>query len=326
MENSSQPVLFKLVGYGEIGNIRYLYFSIMIVMYLIIICANSLLIGLVVFDKTLHEPMYYMMCSLFANEVYGGTSIYPSLLVNMLSDVHEISYFHCLLQIFCVHTYASTEFTNLAVMAFDRYVSICYPLQYVNIMSPTNAYILIAFIWLYSFGRFSVTFSMTVRLQLCGNLIDKVCCDNYSLVKLACEDTKVNNLYGIFTLVLSIGLPVVLILYSYGEILRICLRSSKQSRRKALNTCTPHIVSLLNFTMGSLFETIQSRFDMRHAPSVLRVLLSLYFFMICPLLNPLLYGVRTGKIKSALEGLFVKTGLMPPQKPLIILPVPKSRH
>ncbi|XP_036393573.1 olfactory receptor 52D1-like [Megalops cyprinoides] len=303
MENSSYFMYFILSAYGEMGNIRYLFFSIIIIMYIMIVFANSLLIALIIVEKSLHEPMYFFMCSLFVNELYGSTSLFPLLLVNMLSDVHEISRFYCVLQIFCVHTYASIEFSNLAVMAYDRYVSICYPLRYNNIMTPTTVYILIAFIWLYSFGKFSVTLSLTMQLQLCGNRIDKVACDNYSIVRLACANTRTNNIYGLFTIILSLGLPVFLIIYSYAEILIICMKSSKQSRQKALSTCTPHLLSLVNFSFGSLFETLQSRFDMTHVPSVIRIILSIYFVMICPLFSPVIYGARTAKIKTAFKKL-----------------------
>ncbi|XP_067102848.1 olfactory receptor 51I2-like [Osmerus mordax] len=306
MENSSELTWFKLTAYSDMGSMRPFYFTLLILMYFSVITFNVLTIGLVIFNRRLHEPMYFLLCSLFVNELYGSTGLFPWLIHNMLLDVHHISRFHCILQIFCVHTYASIEFTNLAVMAYDRYVSICYPLRYIEMMSPMHMYLLIAFIWIYSFGKFSVLLSMTVKLRLCGNVIAKVYCDNYSLVKLACEDTTLNNVYGSFTMVLSVGLPLILIIYSYAKILNICYSSSKQSQQKALNTCIPHIMSLLNFAVGCLFEVAQSRFNMQHVPLILRIFLSVYFLIICPILNPIIFGVKTAKIRESFRRFCIK--------------------
>ncbi|KAI9532900.1 hypothetical protein NQZ68_028599, partial [Dissostichus eleginoides] len=122
-------------------------------------------------------------------------------------------------------------------------------------------------------------------------------CGNYSIVKLACSDTRVNNIYGLFYTVISIIIPLLLILYTYMRILRVCFSGSKQTRQKALSTCTPHLASLLNFSFGGFFQILQSRFDMSSVPNMLRVLLSLYFLTCQPLFTPVLYGLKMSKIR-----------------------------
>ncbi|XP_036393564.1 olfactory receptor 11A1-like [Megalops cyprinoides] len=299
MNNSTEIVSFILAAYHDIGDIKYFYFSIVTLLYFTIIFANVLLIAVIFVDRSLHEPLYLFLSNLSVNELYGSTALFPSLLVHIVSDTHEVSKAYCAVQIFCLYTYGSVEYCNLAIMSFDRYVSICYPLQYNNIMTHTRVYLLIVVSWLYSFIKFTITLSLSLSLQLCGNVIHKVYCDNYLLVKLSCSDTTVNNIYGLYGTMLSVAVPLIPISYSYAKILNICLKSSKETQQKALHTCTPHLASLLNFSVGCMFEIVQSRFNMAHVPSVVRTILSVYFLMCTPLFNPIVYGVRMTKIRKA---------------------------
>ncbi|XP_045930570.1 olfactory receptor 49-like [Micropterus dolomieu] len=260
----------------------------MIVMslYMLIVGANLLLIVVICMNRSLHEPMYLFLCSLFVNELYGSTGLFPFLLLQILSDIHTVSVPFCFLQIFCLYTYAGVEFANLAIMSYDRYLAICYPLQYNTRMTFKKVVLLIGVSWLCPFLINVVTASLRVPLQLCGNIINKVFCDNYSVVKLACSDTTVNNIYGLISASLSIVGPVSLILYTYVKILKVCFSGSKQTRQKAVSTCTPHLASLLNFSFGCFFEVLQSRFNMNSVPNMLRIFLSLYFLTCQPLFNP----------------------------------------
>ncbi|XP_061105431.1 olfactory receptor 2F1-like [Conger conger] len=306
MENSSHVTFFILAAYEEIGHIKYLYFSIIMVLYISIITANSLLIIVILVDRKLHEPMYFFVCNLSVNELYGSTALIPLLLVFILSDVHEIQREYCIVQIFCLYTYGSIEFCSLAVMAYDRYVSICYSLEYHRIITMAKVCLYIFCVWIVSIFKFIITLSLSARLQLCGNVMNKVYCDNYLLVKLACSDTTLNNIYGLVSMFVSVALPFVLILYSYAKILKICLTSSRV-RAKALNTCTPHLFSLANFSFGCFFEILSSRFDMVNIPSPARQILSVYFFLLPPFLNPIIYGVKTEKVREA----FKRTAIEP---------------
>ncbi|KAF3848264.1 hypothetical protein F7725_021292 [Dissostichus mawsoni] len=175
-------------------------------------------------------------------------------------------------------------------MSYDRYLAICYPLQYNIRMTSNKAVIFIILIWLYSFVKFLITLTLNIRLTLCGNIINSLYCHNYLVVKLACSDTQVNNIYGYFGTVLTIFVPLFPILFSYMRILR--------TRQKAVSTCTPHLVSLLNFSFGCGFEMFQSRFDKSGVPSVLRIILSLYFLIIQPLMNPVMYGLQMSKLRN----------------------------
>ncbi|XP_041797307.1 olfactory receptor 49-like [Chelmon rostratus] len=268
MVNSSQVSYFTFNAYFESGHLKHIFFVIALSLYILIVCTNLLLIVVICMNRSLHEPMYLFLCSLFVNELYGSTGLFPFLLLQILSDVHTVSASCCFLQIFCLFSYGTVEFFSLAVMSFDRYVAICCPLQYNTRMTSNKAVVLISLSWLYSFLAVVVLISLIVPLRLCGNIINKVYCDIYSIVKLACSDTKVNNIYGLIYATLTIPCPLSLIFYTYVRILQVCFSGSKQTRQKAVSTCTPHLASLLNFSFGTFFEIVQSRFNMKIIPNM----------------------------------------------------------
>ncbi|XP_068441515.1 olfactory receptor 52E4-like [Clinocottus analis] len=295
MMNSTKYSYFILSPYFDVGLFKYLWFMIIMCFYVVIVGSNVLLIVVICVNRSLHEPMYLFLCSLFVNELFGSTGLFPFLLVQILSDIHTVSPPLCFLQMFCVYTYSSVEFTNLAVMSYDRYLAICYPLQYNTLMTQKKIAILIALIWLYPFIAIPVLISLTASLQLCGNIINKFFCNNYHVVKLACYDTTVNNIYGLAYTSTLISV-FILIVYSYVRILRVCFSGSQQTRQKAVSTCTPHLASLLNFSFACFFEIIQSRFYLKNVPLIVLILLTLYW-LTPPLFNPILYGLNLTKVR-----------------------------
>ena len=301
--NSTQVSYFTLAAYFDTGGFKYLYFIVILSLYVLIISANVLLVVVICSNRSLHEPMYLFLCSLFVNELYGSTGLFPFLLVQILSDIHTVSAPLCFLQIFSVHSYGAVEYLNLAVMSYDRYLAICYPLQYNTRMTHNKIAVLIALTWLYPCFAMVVSLSLSSLLQLCGNIIHKVYCDTHSVVKLACSDTNLINIYGLIATFSTIFVSLVVILYTYIKILLVCFSGSKQTRQKAVSTCTPHLASLLNFSIGASFEILQSRFNMNNVPNVLRIFLSLYFLTCQPLFNPVLYGLKMSKIRVICKSL-----------------------
>ncbi|XP_068589064.1 olfactory receptor 11A1-like [Cebidichthys violaceus] len=307
MINSTYVSYFTLSGYFDTGLFKYLYFVVILSLYVLIIGSNLLLIVVICMNRSLHEPMYLFLCSLFVNELYGSTGLFPFLLVQILSDNHTVSAPLCFLQIFCLYTYGNVQFYNLAVMAYDRYLAICHPLHYNTRMTFNKAVRLVVVIWVPPFLCVLVTACLSVSLQLCGNIINKVYCDNYSVVKLACYDTTINNVYGLVGSAFSIFCPLSLVSFSYMRILRVCFSGCKQSRQKAVSTCTPHLASLLNFSFGVCFEILQSRFNMKNVPNIVRIFLSLYWLTCQPLFSPVMYGLNMSKIRSMCKSLLLSS-------------------
>ncbi|XP_023273271.1 olfactory receptor 486-like [Seriola lalandi dorsalis] len=307
MMNSTQVSHFTLGAFFDTGLFKYFYFLIILTVYIAIICANLFLIVVICLSRSLHEPMYLFLCSLFVNELYGSTGLFPFLLVQILSDIHTVSVPFCFLQIFCLYSYGGVEFFTLAIMSYDRYLAICYPLQYNTRMTSNKVTMLTSLVWFYSFlSNIFIVYCLTASLQLCGNNINKVYCDNYYIVKLACSDTTVNNVFGLVHMFTVIFGLIMLILYTYMKILKVCFSGSKQTRQKAVSTCTPHLASLLNFSFGCFFEIVQSRFNLKSLPNILRIVLSLYWLTCQPLVNPLLYGLKMSKIRLVYKSLLFR--------------------
>ncbi len=303
MINSTHVSYFTLAAYFDTGLFKYLFFMIVMSLYMVILCANVLLIVVICMNRSLHEPMYIFLCSLFVNEVFGSTGLFPFLLIQILSDIHTVYAPLCFLQNFVLYSYAGVEFTNLAIMSYDRYLAICHPLKYNTRMTFNKVAMLIAATWFYPLLLCLLMVSLSSSLQLCGAIIEKVYCDNYSIVKMACSDTTTTNIYGLFVTLLSVFCPLILIFYTYIKILKICFSGSKQTRQKAVSTCTPHLASLLNFSCGACFEILQSRFNMNNLPNNLRIFLSLYWLTCQPVFNPLLYGLNMSKIRIICKSL-----------------------
>lgn len=299
MENSTEIVSFVLTAYGDIGELRYLYFSLILFWYFSICVANMLLILVIYVDKRLHEPMYILLCNLFANEIGGSTSLYPLLLSQMLSDTHEVTLPWCFLQMSYIYISASVEFCSLAAMAFDRYFAICHPLHYSIFMSTGRVGLIIFLLWLYSFLNFLFSVSFVIHLKFCRNFIDKVFCDLHLIIKLACSVSVFNKISDLLFAFVTMIVPFSLIVVSYVKILAVCLNTSKENRQKAISTCTPQIVSLSNIFISCVFHFMESRFDVTHVPGKLRIILSVYILICQPMVTPFMYGLKLPKIKQS---------------------------
>ncbi|XP_060908979.1 olfactory receptor 2K2-like [Labrus mixtus] len=301
MENTTEIWSFVLAAYGNIGDLKYLYFIIMLVWYLSIFAANTVLIVIIYVDRRLHEPMYIFLCNLFVNEIAGSTSLYPLMLSQMLSDTHEVTLPWCFLQMCCIYICGSVAFCSLAAMAYDRHVSICYPLRYNIIMNTGKVVMIVLVIWMYSIISFIFSFSFIISLKFCGNIIDKVFCDYHLVMKLACSISTLNNMSDLFFAFITMAIPFSLILVSYMKILAVCLHTSRETKQKAVTTCTPQIVSLSNMFVGCIFHFVDSRFDVAHVPDKIRIILSVYLLVCQPIVTPFMYGFNLPKIRESFQ-------------------------
>ncbi|XP_043115625.1 putative gustatory receptor clone PTE03 [Puntigrus tetrazona] len=295
MENGTY---FYLMLFENIGYIRYAFFGLGSILYCAIVLFNALIILAIFLERTLHQPMYILISCLSVNSVFGTAAFFPRLLADLLSDTHSVSREACILQAFVIYSYASNENTILMLMAFDRYVAICKPLQYSNIMTPKILSVLIAISWIYPMLCVGIAGILNARLTMCGNKLWKVYCHNWEIVKLSCANTIVNNVFGFFIVTTTVIMPLSFILYSYVKILIICRKSSLDFRRKAYQTCIPHIVILLNFSVALFCEVTLSRVATLEIPIGLSIILSLEFLIVPPILNPIVYGFNFPEIRK----------------------------
>ena len=299
MENSTEVLFFVLAAYGNIGELKYLYFCIMLLWYLSICVNNAAVIVIIFLDKRLHEPMYILLCNLLMNEIFVTTVIYPLVMSQMFSDTHEVTLLWCFMQMGCLSTSASIEFCSLAAMAYDRYVAICCPLHYNVIMNTRQVGTITVVVWMYSFVNSMFSFSYIIDLKFCGNVIDKLFCDHYLIIKLACSVSVLNKVSDLLHAFVTIVIPFSLILVSYMKILAVCLNTSEESRQKAVTTCTPQIVSVSSLFIGLIFHFSDSRFDVALVSDKVRIFLSLFLLICQPMGTPIMYGYKLPKIRQS---------------------------
>ncbi|XP_062873434.1 olfactory receptor 4B13-like [Trichomycterus rosablanca] len=304
MTNESNIVVFSLSGLeGTLEN-RYVFFFLVALVYYLILFCNTTVIVCIVLDKQLHEPMYIFLCNLCINALYGTSGFYPKFLNDLLSPVHVVSYAGCLIQIFVIYSSALCDYSTLTVMAYDRYIAICRPLEYHSEMTNQKLVKCIIFCWIAPMTCMGVMVIMSSGLTLCGSNIEKLYCENWAVVKLACSSTTVINVIGYIVIIIYFG-HAVLIVCSYFHLIDEC-RKSKEGKKKFIQTCLPHLMSLVNVTTALLFDVLYSRYGSTTFHQGLRNFLALDFLFVPPILNPLIYGLKLTKIRRHLMRLFFK--------------------
>ncbi|XP_076863852.1 olfactory receptor 10J4-like [Brachyhypopomus gauderio] len=302
MDFAPNITYLTLEGHVELQNYKFIYFTITLTVYILIICCNAVVIFVIYTNKHLHEPMYIFIAALLLNSVFGAIALYPKLLYDLLSEQQVISYQACMLQAFCIYTYATSEFTLLSAMAYDRYVSICNPLQYSTLVNMSTVKKLLFFCWFLPSCENAILIILTYRLQLCKFKLNRIYCNNYSIVKLSCGDISVNNSYGLFVLTVSVFPPAIFIIFSYMRILAVCLKNSKDFRGKSLQTCIPHLFIFITYSITTCFEVINSRLE-ANLPHILTMIMSVENLVFPPLINPIIYGLKLKEILNRIKKL-----------------------
>ncbi|XP_015258839.1 PREDICTED: olfactory receptor 6N2-like [Cyprinodon variegatus] len=293
-----------LGGHVEVEKYRYLYFVIILSVYFLIISCNSTIVCLIWTHQNLHEPMYIFIGALLINSVLWSTVIYPKLLIDFLSKEQTISYSACVLQFHMFYSLGGSEFLLLAAMAYDRYVSICKPLQYPIIMNKSTISILLILAWILPASQVAVPAGLSANKQLCSFTIRNIFCNN-TLYKLQCVITRAQIIHDMVILANVALLPVFFILFTYTRILRISYRSSREVRKKAAQTCLPHLIVLINFSCLCAFDVITVQLD-SDFPKTLRLIMTLQLIMYHPLFNPIMYGLKMKEISKHLKRLFTR--------------------
>ncbi|XP_028656800.2 olfactory receptor 142-like [Erpetoichthys calabaricus] len=236
-------------------------FLFFLVIYVCIVIGNSTVVYAIVISQNLHEPMYILLCNMSICDLIGSTSLLPRVMTDLLAEVKVISFEPCVIQAFFVHLYGLTSQLILTVMAYDRYVAICDPLKYTSILTDTALIKLCCFAWGFALILITIMIGLTLRLPRCGTKI-LMFCNNSSLFSLSCVDTTLNNIYGLFITYLIICLSFATIVWTYSKILFACLtKSDNRNKRKAIHTCTTHLISYILYEFIMLFTIISQRYS-----------------------------------------------------------------
>ncbi|XP_010860763.1 PREDICTED: olfactory receptor 1013-like [Bison bison bison] len=303
MEKNNHTVTeFILVGFTTDPKMQLVLFVVFLGVYSMTLVGNTTLIALICNDSQLHTPMYFLIGNLSFLDVWYSSVYTPKILVTCISEDKSISFTGCAVQFFFSAGLAYSECYLLAAMAYDRYAAISSPLLYAQVMSRRLCICLVIYSYTGGFVNAIILTSNTFTLNFCGgNIIDDFFCDVPPLVNLACDvkETYQDVLY--FLLASNVITPTVLILASYAFIIAAILRiRSTQGRLKAFSTCSSHLISVTLY-YGSIlyiYSRPSSSYSLERDKMV-----STFYTVVFPMLNPMIYSLRNKDVKDALKKL-----------------------
>ncbi|KAM7179557.1 olfactory receptor 52R1-like [Macrochelys suwanniensis] len=302
----SNPSTFILLGIPGL-EAAHVWLSIpFCTMYVIAILGNFTILFIVKREPSLRSPMYYFLCMLAVTDLVLSTSMVPKMLSIFWFNSREIDFSACLTQMYFIRCFSVMESGILVAMAFDRYVAICNPLRHSTILAnPVVAKIGLAVVL--RGGILVLPYPLLTRQwPYCKtNIISDTYCAHIAVVKLACADTHMSSYYGLFVLFGVKGVDMFFVAFSYIQILRaIFSLPTKDARIKTFGTCSSHLCCILAFYLPGLFFSLMYRFGQNVALHF-RVLIGNVNFLVPPMLNPIIYGVRTKQILDRLLRLFI---------------------
>ncbi|KAF0877886.1 OR4E2 protein, partial [Crocuta crocuta] len=301
MDVLNQTRVTELVFLGLTDNwvLEIVFFVAFSITYVLTLLGNTLIIVTIVFTSRLHTPMYFFLSNLSFIDICHSSVTVPKMLQGLLLERKTISFDNCIAQLFFLHLFACAEIFLLTIMAYDRYVAICAPLHYSNVMNMTVCVQLVFALWLGGTVHSLVQTFLTIRLPYCGpNIIDSYFCDVPPVIKLACTDTYLTGML-IVSNSGTISLTCFLALVTSYTIILVSLRKqSAEERRKALSTCSSHFMVVAFFFGPCIF--IYTRPDTSFS---IDKVVSVFYTVVTPLLNPLIYTLRNREVKSAMKHL-----------------------
>ncbi|XP_075066239.1 olfactory receptor 6F1-like [Mixophyes fleayi] len=298
--NETEVKFFILLGFPGTSEMQLFYFSIFFVIYILTLVANLLIVSVVSLNSHLHIPMYLFLSNFAVLDTWCSTAVIPKTLSYLITQDKRISHSGCLAQLCFVHSVGPTEFFLLTVMAYDRYLAICFPLKYATMMSSQICLYLVIGSWMSGFFTGWTLTIPTALLNFCGpNLIDHFFCDYIPLIKLSCSDTASSEtvFFAFAWVVVLSSLSFTSVSYSY--IIKTILHiPSSLGRKKAFSTCAAHLTVVIIFYGTVIFMYVRPRASYFSDKDKI---ISLFYSVITPLLNPLIYSLRNREFKKAFK-------------------------
>ncbi|EHB12106.1 Olfactory receptor 51I1 [Heterocephalus glaber] len=306
--NSSGLPPFTLTGLPGLEASQHWIFLLLGALYIVSIVGNALILFTIKEEQSLHQPMYYFLSLLSVNDLGVSFSTLPTVLATFCFHLREISFNSCMAQMFFIHLFSFAESGILLVMSFDRYVAICNPLRYTTVLTDGRVVRMGLSVVIRSFCMVFPLPFLLKRLPFCkANVLSHAYCLHPDLIHLPCGDVTINNIFGLFIVISTFGLDSALILLSYVLILRSVLTiASQEERVKTLNTCVSHMCAVLIFYVPMVGVSMAARYG-RHAPQYVHILMSLIYLFVPPMLNPVIYSIKTKEIRRKLYKILLGT-------------------
>ncbi|XP_044536512.1 olfactory receptor 4C11-like [Gracilinanus agilis] len=304
MDKMNNVTEFFLLGLTQDPEKQKIIFVVFLIFYFATLLGNLLIIVTIKTSEALGSPMYFFLSFLSFADACFSSSTAPKLIVDSISKKKTISYNECMTQLFAAHFFGVMEVFLLILMAYDRYVAICKPLHYTVIMNHRLCSVLVVWAWIGSCLHSSAQVILALTLPFCGpNVIDHYFCDLQPLLRLACTDTYLINLLVVTNSGAIAIASFVLLIISYIVILYSLRNYSAEGKRKALSTCSSHIIVVLTFFGPCIF--IYTR-----PPIIFSVdkVVAVFYTIGTPFLNPLIYTLRNAEVKNSMKKLFCSRG------------------
>ncbi|XP_061295631.1 olfactory receptor 10AG1-like [Bos javanicus] len=303
--NQTTLVDFILLGFSDIPDLQGFLFGVFLIMYMIILMGNSLIIIITKMDPSLQTPMYFFLGNFSSLEICYVSVTVPRLLIDLCSQSRNISFLACAAQMYFFLVFGATECLLLTSMAYDRYVAICNPLLYPLLMNSRLCIQLAAGCWVSGVPVHIVLTYQIFSLPFCGsNQLNHFFCDIPPVLKLACGDTLITETLVYVIAVLVVTVPFMLILGSYVRIIETILKlPSATGRAKAFSTCSSHLMVVALFFGSGLITYLRPKSS--HSKGMDKFL-SLFYTIVTPMFNPMIYCLRNKEVMVALRKFLLK--------------------
>ncbi|XP_027716613.1 olfactory receptor 13A1-like [Vombatus ursinus] len=299
--NHSSVAEFILQSFSENPQVQILIFSLFLGLFIVAFTGNSLIVIVISLNPGLHTPMYFFLINLAFLDVLSTSTVVPKLLQNLMTK-NTISYGGCIAQIYFLSWWLGAELLLFTAMAYDRYAAICQPLHYCTIMSKAACCLMASAVWAISWTNVTIHIILTAHLSFCGpNVIDNFFCEIPPLLPLSCSSIYINNVMAIMAGTFFAVFNFLLILVSYGFIISSILKiRTKEGKKRAFSTCSSHLIVIAMYYCPTIYIYIALGLGQSLKEGKVA---SVFYTIVTPALNPLIYSLRNKDVKIALKKL-----------------------
>ncbi|XP_070584540.1 olfactory receptor 14A16-like [Erythrolamprus reginae] len=303
MENKSKVSEFLLLGFPDTEELQIFHIIVFLIIYVVAFIENLIIITVIVYSHQLHSPMYFFLLNLSLQD-FGSISVtVPKSMLNSLMNTEAISYSGCFCQVFFLVFFMLSHFFLLGVMAYDRYVAICNPLHYEIILNKKACIQMATSAWLAGLFYAILYTQNLFTVNFCSRIINQFFCEIPQLLKISCSDSYVAVVWALTFGSILAFFYFVLIIFSYVQIFRAVLRiRSTHGEHKAFSTCLPHLTVICLFLISGNFAYLR---PISSSTSTSDILISMFYCVVPPVMNPLIYTMRNKELKMAFRKLII---------------------